>query len=348
MVTRLWKGSPELVATAGVMAVVLVGALVGLAVDDRIVTGAPVWLKPATFAVSIAIYVLTVAWMFTRLPEWRRTRRIVGWATAAAMLIEMAIIGGQAWRGVVSHFNVGTPLDAVLFHVMGGVIVSQTIVSVMLAVALWRQSFGDAALGWALRLGMTLTIAGAFTGGLMARPTTVQLERAGRGEPLLVAGAHTVGAPDGGPGLAGTGWSRDHGDLRVPHFVGLHAIQVLPLVALGLGRRRVTDAARARLVVAAAASYGALYVTLLVQALRGLPAVPTDAAMALPYVAWALLTVVVVLLVLRVNSKGKTDRAAVSEGRQASPTSRWLRPRSRSRAGLLPRAGGRTRSRQAW
>ena len=32
--------------------------------------GAPAWLKPAKFAASIAIYTLTLAWVFTYLPEW--------------------------------------------------------------------------------------------------------------------------------------------------------------------------------------------------------------------------------------------------------------------------------------
>ena len=93
---------------------------------------------------------------------------------------------------------------------------------------------------------------------------------------MSVVGAHTVGAPDGGPGLPGTGWSREHGDLRVPHFVGLHALQLLPLLALALGRRRWPEATRVRLTLAAAASYGSLFALLLWQALRGQPLVQPD------------------------------------------------------------------------
>jgi hypothetical protein len=198
-------------------------------------------------------------------------RRIVGWSTAAAMVIELAIIDLQAWRGTTSHFNAGTLLDGVLFTVMGVTIVAQTFTSIAVAVALWRERFQDRALGWALRLGVTLTIVGGLTGGLMVAPTSQQLADARAGKGLPIAGAHTVGAPDGGPGLPGTGWSTTHGDLRVPHFVGLHAMQALPILALALSRRRFTPDTRARLVVIASVVYLGLFVTLLMQALSGSP-----------------------------------------------------------------------------
>ena len=99
MIRRLWQSSPELVATSGLMLVGLAGALVGLAVDPTIITGAAAWLKPAKFAVSITIYTLTLAWIFTLIPEWIRTRRAIGWLTAVVMVLEMSIISSQAWRG---------------------------------------------------------------------------------------------------------------------------------------------------------------------------------------------------------------------------------------------------------
>jgi hypothetical protein len=284
---RLWQTSPELITTAALMLVVLVGAIVGLAVDPTVITGAPAWLKPAKFAVSITIYTVTLAWIFTLLPQWSRTRRIIGWSTAAIMVLEMAIIGTQAWRGTTSHFNVGTATDAILFTIMGAAIVAQTLSTIAVAVALWRNQFQDKALGWALRFGMILTIAGALTGGLMTRPTETQLEAARGGELMKIAGAHTVGAPDGGPGVTGTGWSTEHGDLRVPHFFGLHALQVLPLIAVWLARRGVREAARVRLSAIAAASYASLYGILLVQALRGISIVAPDGTTVAALAAWA-------------------------------------------------------------
>jgi hypothetical protein len=260
-----------LTVTGLAMIAVLAGTAIGLAVDPRTITGAPAWLKPSKFAISIAIYSFTLAWIFALLPDWPRVRRVVGWTTAVALMLEMALIGMQAFRGTTSHFNVGTLFDGVVFTVMGIAIVIQTLASVAVAVALWRHRFADRALGWALRLGMTITIAGAMTGGLMTQPTRAQLDAARAGGRMTVAGAHTVGAPDGGPGLPVTGWSTEHGDIRVAHFLGLHALQLLPIVALLLARRRVNDAIRVRLTIAAAASYAGLFAILLSGALRGQP-----------------------------------------------------------------------------
>jgi hypothetical protein len=99
----------------------------------------------------------------------------------------------------------------------------------------------------ALRLGMSIAIIGAFSGALMTRPPPTQMAAARPGQPIPITGAHTVGAPDGGPGLPGTGWSTAHGDLRLPYFIGLHALQVLPLIAFALRRRRLSADARVRL-----------------------------------------------------------------------------------------------------
>jgi hypothetical protein len=301
ILTRLWETDRPLTAVGVVMLGMLALSLLGMVLDPRVITGAPAWLKPAKFAASIAIYTLTLAWVFTHLPAWRRTRRIVGWTTAAVLVLELAIIDLQAWRGTTSHFNVATPLDTILFSVMGTAIVVQTLSSVAVAVALWRQRFADQALGWALRLGLTLTIAGAATGGLMTRPglperlggapsTGAQPHEARANARVTVAGAHTVGAPDGGPGIPGTGWSREHGDLRVPHFVGLHALQVLPIVALLVRRRVHSEPARVRLTMVAAASFASLFAILLWQALRGQPIVAPDATTIVALGAWAVLT----------------------------------------------------------
>lgn len=289
----LWRASPPLTVVGLLMLVVAGASAVGIAADPRVITGAPAWLKPFKFAISTAVYSLTLAWVFESLPNWPHVRRVVGWTTAIVFMLEVAIIDMQAWRGTTSHFNVSTQRDAVLYFFMGTAIAAQTLVSVAVAVALWRQRFIDRTLGWALRLGMTLTIAGALTGALMTRPTEAQLAHARAGAPMATSGAHTVGGLDGGPGIPVTGWSREHGDLRVPHFIGLHAIQILALTALALRRWRRTETIRVRAMLAAAASYAALFVLLLREALRGRSVVMPDAIALASIAIWAVLTALV-------------------------------------------------------
>ena len=289
---RLWRNSPPLTAVGVLMLVAAAASLVGTLVDARVILGAPAWLKPFKFAISTALYSLTLAWVFGWLPEWPRVRRTVGWTTAVVFVLEVAIIDVQAWRGTTSHFNAATPFDRVLFIVMGTAILLQTLVSVAVAVALWRQRFTDRPLGWALRLGMTLTIIGALTGPLMTRPTAAQLAEARAGKPLRTVGAHSVGGADGGPGIPLTGWSREHGDLRVPHFLGLHAIQGLALLAVGLRRWRRPDAVRVRAVVAGAASYATLFLLLLWDALHGRSIVTEDALTVGWLAVWLVLTLI--------------------------------------------------------
>ncbi len=266
----LWKVDPILTG-AGLGLLLLFPIFAALVLlDPREIVGAPAWLKPAKFAVSTGVYSLTLAWVFTHLPNWPATRRIVGRVTALAMVVEVALIALQAFRGTTSHFNVATVFDAVLFTIMGFAIFSQTLSTVAVAIALWRNQFADAAMGWALRAGMTITIMGASVGGLMtAGPTPEQMAEIKATGRVSVVGAHTVGGPDGGPGLPGVGWSTRHGDLRVPHFFGLHALQALPLFALMLRRR---PSPRNVLVVQTAALlYAFLFVLLLIEARMGIP-----------------------------------------------------------------------------
>src|SRR5688500_1248496 len=111
LVGRLWQASPPLTAVGLLMLVVAAASIVGIFVDPRTITGAPAWLKPFKFAISTAVYSLTLAWIFRWLSDWPRVRRVVGWTTAIVFVLEVAIIDLQAWRGTTSHFNAATTLD---------------------------------------------------------------------------------------------------------------------------------------------------------------------------------------------------------------------------------------------
>jgi len=227
----------------------LAAAVVGMMVDSRTITGVNAWLKPAKFAISTAIFAATIGWILTYLTPSNYLKRL-GDTLSFVLILEVAIIYIQAWRGTTSHFNQSTPLNGILYGFMGIGIAVLWFATVAVFVAAMRQPFTDKAWGWALRLGLLITVIGSAGGGLMIRNN-----------------AHTVGAPDGGPGIPFTGWSLEHGDLRIAHFVGLHAIQVIPFLAWLIGRRRYATA----WVATAATGYFAVMLFLTVQALKGLP-----------------------------------------------------------------------------
>ena len=280
--------------------------------DPRTIDGAPAWLKPLKFAVSTAIYSATLAWVLRFLSDWPRLARRAAAVTAWTFVVEVALIALQAARGTSSHFNTSSLLNGAIFTVMGLGIAAQTLAAVAVTWALWRQTFADRAMGWALRLGMAIAVAGASVGGLMTQPTAAQLAQARETQQMPRAGAHTVGAPDGGPGLPGTGWSVSHGDLRVPHFVGLHAMQALPLLAWLLARRRATSArARAAVVLGASASYAALFLVMLVQALSAQPLIAPAGAVATAFTVWAAFTGVVVIASWRAVAAPVSSRTAL-------------------------------------
>jgi hypothetical protein len=309
-ISTLWRTDARL-ATVGLLMLCLLGANgLALALDPREIAGAPGWLKPAKFAASVGIFTLSLAWVFSYLPDWTRTRRLVSWITSVTLLLEIVIINLQVWRGTTSHFNVGTLVDGLLFSIMGTAILVQTCATVAVAVALWRQNFADRAMGWTLRLGISLSLVGAMTGGLMTRPTPAQLADARAGHRMTIAGAHSVGGPDGGPGLPGTGWSREHGDMRVAHFLGLHALQGLPLLAFAFARRGWHEARRVRLVWILSTSYAGLYSLLLWQALRGQSVTTPDATTLMAMSSWAALTVVAIGLATT-RSRSSRVRAVV-------------------------------------
>ena len=237
------------------LAVLFTGLLL---VDERMLLGRNVWTKPWKFATSITIFTATMAWL---LPTFSLTERIERFATytiGAAMTIEIILISTQAARGVRSHFNEATTLNTAIFAVMG---LSITLSTVVVAYVLWQlfrnpPDFTPAYL-WGIRLGMLVFVVASFEGFLM-----------------IAQGSHSVGVPSDSPGLPLLNWSLTGGDLRVSHFIGLHALQVLPLtgyVAARWGRLQAQES------VAAVGIVGAMYTALMgatfVQAMAGNPLV---------------------------------------------------------------------------
>lgn len=241
----------------GLWAAILPAALAGL-LDPRTLDGVSVWLKPIKFMASVGCFTLTAAWFIGYLPEARRRAppvRIVVWTMVATGLFEVAYITLQGALGERSHFNVGDPLHAALFTLMGIGAVLLTLTPLLLAWELRRHGMAGLAPAYrrAVLLGLTLTaVLGIVSGAAIS-----------------VNGGYIVGGAYGGEGLPLFGWSYVVGDLRVAHFVALHAEQLLPLLALTLMAVRPRRARAG--VTAGAVMLAALFGALLAQAMAGQP-----------------------------------------------------------------------------
>lgn len=209
VVTELRRRNPLLFGVAAVNATLFASFAIGIGLDPRTVGGDPAWLKPAKFAASIALFTATLGWIGHHLPVADETLRRASLAVATASVIEITLIAGQAARGVKSHFNRSTALDTAVYAVMGLTIVAMVTVVAWLLARAWRREFDVAsAFGWGIRLGIALFVVGSFEGGAM-----IALEASALGS---------------GPAVPVMGWNSG-GDFRAAHFVGLHALQLLPL-----------------------------------------------------------------------------------------------------------------------
>lgn len=283
LLRRAYRWHRPLMAMAAASLGVLVICLVGLALDDRVLTGAPIWLKPTKFAISIAVYSVTLAWLLSLLRRWRRMGWVAGTIIAIMLGGELAIIVLQVVRGQMSHFNFSTPLNGILFVSMALMIVSLWVANLVAGVLFLLQRMGERSVTWAIRTGTAIALTGMAVAFFMPQPTPQQTAAREAGGGRGVIGAHTVGVPDGGPGLPLTGWSTVAGDLRVPHFVGIHGLQALLFLALLLtvlaGRyaRLRSETVRTRIVLVAAGGYAGMLVLTTWQALRGQSIVQPDA-----------------------------------------------------------------------
>lgn len=250
LLRELHRRNPLLAWIAALQVALFVAFLAGVALDPRTVGGEPIWLKPAKFAGSLALLAATLAWLTAHIPLADRTLRRVSYGVAAGAIVEIALIGGQAARGVESHFNDATALDAAVYDVMGAVIVGTVLLVAVLAGAAWTRELDvDPAFAWGIRLGLGVFVLGSLEGAAM-----------------VAAGASAVGS---GPALPVTGWAVG-GDFRVAHFVGLHGLQVLPLVGYLAARRRGRIPRPVWLVAVVAVAQAAVLVATFVHALRAL------------------------------------------------------------------------------
>jgi hypothetical protein len=241
----------------GFSAAMMAAGLVWAGFETRLLQDALVWIKPFKFALSFVVFFATLAWAAGRLSPLVASRRGLRWLVViltAAFWFEMIYITAQAAQGLGSHYNTGDLYHGVMYGLMGVGAVSLVLGTAVIGWAVLRDTgavlhpdlrFG-VGVGFILSTGLTLVTAAT----LSAMPS------------------HFVGMPPAGAAtIPFLGWSAAVGDLRPAHFIALHAMQAIPLLAW-----LVAGTARARAwTIGGSVAYGALTMALYVQALMGLP-----------------------------------------------------------------------------
>jgi hypothetical protein len=201
--------------------------------------------KPTTFGVSFGLTTITLAWIAGHL----RISDPVSWLLLAPLAVtdtaEVVWVSLQRWRGVASHFNDDSTLDALLFMVMGGGAVSVTaMVIVVVTVLAFTAMRAPPSMAFAIRTGLLILLVGQVVGGWMIQ------HGLGAAADGMTTGLTTVGPA---------------GVMKVPHAVAMHAVQVLPALAWLLSFAPVDERRRHTLVRAGAAGYAALVVVSVLQ-----------------------------------------------------------------------------------
>lgn len=288
--------------------------LVGFALDERTVLGMPTWAKTSKFSLSIALYAATMLWVFGYDTLRPRLSRFILSASAYILALEIGLIIFQGSRAVPMHFNNATPFDTTLFSIMGMSITLLWFINALGVAVLAAQRVPSRALAWSLRLGLIVALLGMLEGFLMTAPSPSQLATLQAGQHADLIGAHTIGAADGGPGLPFLGWSTTHGDLRIGHFIGLHGLQVIPLLGLFLMLRRdpwLTERRKLWLVVIGATGYCSLAALATWQALRGQPLTAPDMLTVTVFVAIVTATLVAAAIVI-LPARSQIDQPATA------------------------------------
>jgi hypothetical protein len=255
----LYRREPVLTVTGAVLVLAVIPLAMASIMDARTLNGAPVWDKPARFALALGVYLLTLAFFTGWMQRGARHTPLMRWGMAAgvtAIMFEQFWITFQAARGLPSHFNYATGFETTMWALMGIGAVILTLMAPIIGWLIWRRPLpglepalrASAALGLILTFPLTIITAGT----------------------MAAHGSHFVGdAGSAASGLFLMAWSRESGDLRVPHFFATHIMHVVPIAVAVL--MPVFGGTRIWPVLGVTALYVLFVAAVFAQALAGLP-----------------------------------------------------------------------------
>ncbi len=230
-------------------------ALLAIPFDKRKILGVNPRIKPLKFDLSILIFFVTMAGILNGFGRYASVRTAIATTLSLSLSAENLLISLQSFRGVRSHMNESTPFDSKIWATMGILLVFFTLGAVSaLGLVFVGHPEWPAAVTWGVRIGLLAFLVGSA-----------------EGQPMVNQSGHTVGAPDGAPGLPFLNWSKAFGDLRIAHFFALHSLQAFPLLGLLISHTSLSEHLQIGGVVAGSAVYAAIVWSMYRQAMAGRP-----------------------------------------------------------------------------
>ena len=209
------------------------------------------WYKPFKFAFSTFLFAWAMAWYCYYLPNFNIN--LFNWSVIILLGFEIFYIAFQAGRGQLSHYNISTPVYSALYSMMALAASLVTLYTAYVGILFFTNSFPALPnyYVWAIRLGIIIFVIFSFEGFAMGSRLN-----------------HSVGALNDNSNWFIIGWSKTVGDLRVSHFIGMHALQVLPILSYYVLKNT-------KLTIGLSVIYGVLALLTLIQALKGKPLMKT-------------------------------------------------------------------------
>ena len=205
------------------------------------------WYKPFKFAFSTFLFAWAMAWYCYYLPNF--DIKLFNWSVIVLLGFEILYIAFQASKGQLSHYNLSTPVYSTLYSLMALAATAVTLYTAYIGLLFFRYDFPNLPNHylWAIRLSIIIFVIFSFEGFAMGSRLN-----------------HSVGALNDNSNWFILGWSKTVGDLRVSHFIGMHALQVLPILSY-------YDLKNTKMTVGLSILYGLLALLTLIQALQGRP-----------------------------------------------------------------------------
>ena len=211
------------------------------------VFGVNAWYKPFKFAFSTTTFVWAMAWYCYYLPNFNI--QLFNYATIGLLGFEILYIAIQAGKGQLSHYNMSSGFYATMYSLMAIAATAVTLYTAYICFLFFAHTFPElpSYYVWAIRFALIIFVIFSFEGFLMGSRLN-----------------HSVGAVNDNSNWFILGWSKTVGDLRVAHFIGMHALQLIPLLSFYVFKNT-------KLTLALAVVYFILALVSLIQALQGKP-----------------------------------------------------------------------------